>query len=323
MLHALVSGAGGFVGSRIMQQLDNRLNLTAFPKGWLTKASGDEVIALIKQIRPDVILHTAAISDTGYSAAHPEESYRANVLLPLQIAAGARKIGAKLLAFSSDQVYSGMSGSVPSTETDRLHPANLYGRQKLECEQRILEMLPDAVLLRATWMYDFPGYGLSTRGNLLVNLIRSALHGESPRFSTADLRGVTYVRQAVDLLVPAIELPGGVYNYGSENTRNMYQTACDFRDALGLRLHVEKDDTGPLRNLAMNCDKLRKHGICFDGTIAGVRRCLADYGLTPSMTSPNTTGFNRDRENQSRSEVPADRTAPEPPHCPPPHGHGE
>ena len=85
-----------------------------------------------------------------------------------------------------------------------LHPANIYGRYKLEAEQRVLEFCPDSVHLRASWMYDLPGYGLPIRGNLPLNLLRAALKGETLRFSRNDHRGVTYVRQVIENLEPAL-----------------------------------------------------------------------------------------------------------------------
>lgn len=63
-------------------------------------------------------------------------------------------------------------------------------------EQRVLDILPDAVLLRAAWMYDLPGYGLPIRGNFLLNLLTAAMRQETLRFSAWDYRGITYVREA-------------------------------------------------------------------------------------------------------------------------------
>ena len=80
------SGAGGLVGARIMTQLAGRYDLGAFPKWMLAAADESAVAELVWHEQPDVILHTAAISDTGYSEKHPEESYRANVELPLWVA---------------------------------------------------------------------------------------------------------------------------------------------------------------------------------------------------------------------------------------------
>ena len=171
MKKLLVSGAGGFVGARIMTQLAGRYELCAFPKGMLAAADEQTVADWVRREQPDVIVHTAALSDTGYSEKHPDESYRANVLLPCWMAAAAQKSGAKLVAFSSDQVYTGLTEHGPFDEDTPLSPANVYGRHKQEMEQRVLDILPDAVLLRAAWMYDLPGYGLPIRGNFLLNLL--------------------------------------------------------------------------------------------------------------------------------------------------------
>ena len=197
--------------------------------------------------------------------------------LPVWVAKAACASGAKLLAFSSDQVYAGITQTGPLPETLPLQPTNVYGRCKLEMEQRVLELCPDAVLLRASWMYDLPGYGLPIRGNLLLNLLRAAQRGESLRFSVQDFRGITYVRQAVALLEPALTLPGGVYNFGSENAENMVLTARQFAKTLGIMVDIQEADWA--RNLAMDCSKLRAQGIVFDTTQTGLTRCLRDYGL--------------------------------------------
>lgn len=279
MRKVLVSGAGGFVGARIMTQLADRYTLCAFPKGMLAAADEAAVAELVRREQPDVILHTAAISDTGYSEQHPAESYRANVELPLWIAQVARQTGAKLVSFSSDQVYAGLDAVELFTEDRPLSPANVYGRHKLEAEQRVLDALPDAVLLRATWMYDLPGYGLPIRGNFLLNLLTAAMRQETLRFSGSDYRGITYVREAVERLSDAMELPGGVYNFGSGNDCDMYATAECACALLDMHPALEKADWQ--RCLLMDGSKFRAAaGVGFGDTLTGLTHCLRDYGLT-------------------------------------------
>ena len=277
MKRLLVSGAGGFVGARVMRILDSQFEMYSFPKGMLAHAGEAEIMDVIGTIMPDVILHAAAISDTGYSESHPEESYRANVSLPVWMAHGALRAGAKLVCFSSDQVYTGLDAMGPFEEDVSLHPANVYGCHKLEAERRVLDMLPDAVMLRATWMYDFPCCDLPTHVNLLVRMMQAAACGESLSFSDADYRGITYVRHAIDALPAAFELPGGAYNFGSENQLSMYDTALDFVNALGISLDINRTDYK--RSLAIDCGKLKRHGIYLDNTQDGLRRCLRDYSL--------------------------------------------
>ena len=277
MKKILLTGAGGFVGSRICQQWQGKYELCTLPRGFLRTADEASVRQVIQFEHPDIILHMAAISDTGYCTQNPAEAYRANVELPVWLAKAARQVGAKLVAFSSDQIYAGVKQTGPLPETLDVHPANVYGQYKLEAEQQVLALCPDSVHLRAAWMYDLPGYGLPIRGNLPLNLLHAALKGESVRFSRNDHRGVTYVRQVIENLEPAMELPGGVYNFGSGNAGDMVCTARQFAEAMGIHVRIEEDTW--TRNLVMDTAKLEHFGIRFDTTQQGIRRCLRDYGL--------------------------------------------
>lgn len=141
----------------------------------------------------------------------------------------------------------------------------------------MLAITPGAILLRAAWMYDFPGYRLPIRGNLPLNLLSAAKAGTALHFSEQDFRGVSYVREVIDKLIPAMELPGGVYNFGSGNDCDMFETVSRFAQFLGVEVPLEKDHWE--RNLAMSGEKLKDFGIQFDSTIQAFQQCLDDYGF--------------------------------------------
>ena len=175
-------------------------------------------------------------------------------------------------------MYSGAAQEGPLPETLSLSPSNIYGQHKLEAEQRVLKVLPDAVFLRMPWMYDLPGYQLPIRGNLPLNLLRAALRGTPVQFSAHDWRGISFVREVIENLYPALSLPGGVYNFGSDNDHSMVETARQFAELLGISVAIEITDWH--RNLRMDGCKAAAQGITFCSTQEGFARCLREYNLS-------------------------------------------
>lgn len=283
MSRILLTGAGGFVGSRIQEYLAPRHEVITFPRGMLAEAAQQQVLDFVDRARPDAVIHTAAIADMGVCEQNPDASYRSNVLLTEWLCRAAQKMGVKIVCYSSDQVYNGSDPAQgPYREDLPLSPSNVYGRHKLEAEQRGLAACPDAVMLRATWMYDLSGASLDTRGGFLPGLIKQAQNNQPGRFSTRDYRGITWVRQAAELTEKALLIPGGAYNFGSPNHRHMADTARDALEALGFENRisdlVEEDDGGRLRCLAMDPAKLNAAGLAFDTTRDGFFRCVETCG---------------------------------------------
>lgn len=254
----VVTGPRGFVGARI----------AGMPAPSLRDFREDDVKRMVDALAPDVLVHTAAISDISACEKNPEASYRANVEIPLWIA----RTGIKAVLFSTDQVYCASEKEGPYAEEDTA-PGNTYAAHKLEMERRVLDANPGAVLLRATWMYDMPLYGVENRGNFLMNMLRQ----REIAFSGTQRRAVTYVREVADWMEKAALLPGGVYNYGSENDLTMLETAEWLKNTLNLPVVLR--DAGPRHNLWMDCGKLKKHGISFLNTIDGLKKCVGDYNL--------------------------------------------
>ena len=265
-MRVLVTGPRGFVGARIMDELGP----DAVPAPSLRSADEEVVRRIVDSAQPDLIIHTAAISDISTCQNDPEGSYRANVEIPVWLA----RTGVKCVMFSTDQVYSGCAGEGPYSEEETA-PSNLYSCHKLEMEERTLDINPDTVLLRATWMYDMPKYGVPNRGNFLVNMLGQA----DISFSSTQHRAVTYVREVSGLIRQAALLPGGAYNYGSENTLTMFETAEWLKETLGLPVNIH--DAGPRHHLWMDCSRIKKHGIYFCNTIDGLQKCIGDYNLYP------------------------------------------
>ena len=144
------------------------------------------------------------------------------------MAQAAKAMGAKFIFFSSDQIYNGNEELGGLLETIAVKPENVYGRDKLEAEHLITEVDEAAVLLRATWMYDAEQEGMRTHPNFVVN-IANALRTLTPlRFATREYRGITNIREVVEILPHCFNIPGGVYNFGAENPLNTFETALTY-----------------------------------------------------------------------------------------------
>lgn len=258
----LVTGANGFVGHKIMEMYKDAV---AAPS--LRGATQEDVDYIIRESNADAIIHTAAISDIRACQADPDASYYANVQIPLFIAKASK--GRKLICFSSDQVYSGCCEDGPYLE-DTVEPGNLYAAHKLEMERRVLDINPDAVMLRAEWMYDY----YLKKPNYFCNIMNAK---EAVSFSSKQFRGITYLKEVAENMKKVIDLPGGIYNFGSETTKSMYAITREFIHLLGRQVEVEDIPAG--HNLWMNCDKAKKYGIKFSTVVDGLMKCAADYHL--------------------------------------------
>lgn len=256
----LVTGTGGFVGGKIMQICKD---VVACPS--LKGLNEDDIKRIVEKSHAQTIIHTAAISDIGECEKDPDASYVANVQIPILLAKASK--GIKLICFSSDQVYSGTEAECPFTE-DMVNPNNTYAKHKLEMEERVLDIAPDAVMLRAEWMYDF----YLKKSNYFMGILRAT---ESVCYSSQQYRGITYVKEVAEVMDQVARLPGGAYNFGSETNQSMYHITREFLAYIGKDIVVKDSLKGG--NLWMNCEKARKHGVVFQSVEDGLKSCANDY----------------------------------------------
>ena len=288
MKKILVTGASGFVGSRVVARWRNEYAVLAPSHAELDITDRESVDSYFLLHTPDVVVHLAALSNTGYCEQNPDESYCVNVEGAANIARAAALCRAKLIFFSSDQVYNGNLESGLLGEDVPVAPENVYGRHKLEAEQCALELCPTAVALRATWMYDREREGMPSHANFVLNIAKAIKERTPIVFPVREYRGITWVREVVEFLPLTFNLPSGVYNYGAENDVNTYEVACCYCEILaglqsGALLQPDYDRyPAHERNLSISTDKIfRASGgrICFGSTMDGLRIFAEMNGL--------------------------------------------
>lgn len=270
----MITGATGFLGSRIANYYSKKYEICTPTRYEMDITNEEEVLCLFEKERPDIVIHCAAISDVGRCEREPEKSYKINVDGSINIAKASQKVHAKCIICSSDQVYFGSVLDGPHSEEETLRPFNIYGQDKLAVEQECLKINPDCVLLRLSWMYDVKTIREGEHGDFFRTLLPQIREAGELSFPTYDKRGITDVNEVVENLEKAFQIAGGVYNFGASNDKDTYTTVYEVFSNVGLdvsRLHKNKEafKTNP-RNLCMCQDKINGCGIYFSSTVEGL-----------------------------------------------------
>ncbi|KQW93537.1 dTDP-4-dehydrorhamnose reductase [Massilia sp. Root418] len=196
----LVSGAAGTLGSAFARICRERaIAVQLLTRQEMDIADPASVEAAIARYRPWAIINAG-----GYVRVHDAERdagrcLRDNAQGPAVLAAACARHRLRLMNFSSDLVFDGSKGA-PYVESDPVAPLNVYGRSKAEAERRVLEVYPEALLVRTSAFF-----GPWDRHNF-VTLALEALAAGMP-FSAADdlIVSPTYVPDLVqaclDLLI--------------------------------------------------------------------------------------------------------------------------
>ena len=266
------------MGCRLVSYLSHRHEVVAPTHAEMDICSLESLMRVFQEQKPKVVIHCAALSNTWYCEQHPEESYQTNVVATRNVALACKEVRAKLIFMSSDQVYNGTPIPGPLPEDAPLAPMNHYGRHKLQAEQEVMALLPSAVGLRLTWMYDRPDSPFRLNTNILVNLQNAHEKGETVKAAVHEHRGVTSVWEVVRNMSRCFRVHGGIYNYGCENGLNSYETFSQCAKLLDTQaswvLPDEERFRSQPRNIAMDTARMRAYGIEFPDTLTGLRKVI-------------------------------------------------
>lgn len=116
--------------------------------------------ARLVEVHPDIVIHTAGLTNVDACEADPDLARRMNVGLARNVAMAARAVSATLIHVSTDHLFAGERPLVEESEEPR--PLNVYGRTKADAEMAVADLAPDALIVRT----NFFGWGTSIRSSL-------------------------------------------------------------------------------------------------------------------------------------------------------------
>ena len=177
----LLTGASGQLGFELHRTLAALGEVVAPNRAEFDLADLAQVSAVIRSLRPDLIVNAAAYTAVDQAETHSVLAHRVNSEAPGRMAAEAARLGSVLVHFSTDYVFDGTKGR-PYHEADLPNPLNVYGHSKLAGELAVAGAGGRCLIVRTSWLYSLQG------SNFLLTMLRQARANGRLRV-VADQRG--------------------------------------------------------------------------------------------------------------------------------------
>src|SRR3990172_1475389 len=150
-MRILITGGRGQLGRSLEDALSQH-QVFALGHEELDVTDAEAVAHALDKLRPELVVHAAAWTDTAGCEADPERALLINGEGSGVVAEGCHRVGATMVYISSNEVFDG-TGREPYREDDAPNPINAYGRSKLAGERRVRSALERHYIVRTAWLY--------------------------------------------------------------------------------------------------------------------------------------------------------------------------
>jgi dTDP-4-dehydrorhamnose reductase len=166
-MRILVTGHDGQVGWELCRTLAPLGDITAVGRAELNLVDTDAIRGLVRDLKPDWIINPAAYTAVDRAEQESDLAHAVNGVAPGVFAEEAARLHAGFIHYSTDYVFDGRKTGA-YVETDPVNPLSVYGRSKLEGEQRVASVGGRSWTLRTSWVYGGRGK------NFLLTMLRLA-----------------------------------------------------------------------------------------------------------------------------------------------------
>lgn len=307
----LVTGGGGFIGSRVCERLveagaETRALVLYTSSGkaeWLdaSPARGDVDIrrgdladrdSVMDAVRGcEVVLHLGALIAIPYSYAAPESYVRVNVSGTLNVLQAARECGVgRLVHTSTSEVY-GTARTAPMTEDHPLQAQSPYAASKVAAD-KLVESFHLSFGVPAVTLRPFNTFGPRQSARAVIPAVAvQALSGTHVRLgATHPTRDFVFVDDTAEAFLRAAAVPGiegRTLHFGGGREVSIGDLARMIGRAAGREIEIITDEK-----------RLRPEGSEVDRLIADASRAKEALGWAPQVSLENgierTVAFIRD-----------------------------
>ena len=269
---ALITGGSGLLGSNTARAAAKDFEVFATYNSNYSLISGckfipldirdkNKVFSVFQDVRPHLVIHTAALADVDYCEDHPEEAWAVNVEGTENIAKASSEISTKLIHISTNSIFDGKKGMY--SEEDKPSPVNVYARTKLEGEKKVQRLIPDSIIIRTA----FYGWSLHNKTSLAEWVITSLKEQKPVNMFTDVFFSPIFAGDLVEIIIEMYHKEiCGVYHVGGRERCSKYAFGLEIAKSFGLNadnIHPTSiTDMGLKaprpRDLSLNVAKLSK-----------------------------------------------------------------
>lgn len=274
----LITGGSGLLGQylNIFLAKENEIltiynnnpgNCTQFNNLKFDLKNKDGLKKIFSQFKPDIVIHTAAVSETLIkSIIPPKLVYDLNVTVTKNIAELCDKFSAKIIYTSTDLVYAGYRGSLLK-EDSKLIPVSLYAETKLMGEIKIQEVFNNFIILRTALLF---GFGLNHSRCHFQEVYYQLRKGIPVKLFIDQFRSPLSLIEAADLIRKLLKLnvSGEIINFGGPERLSRFELVEKLCIKAGLDknllVKIKLDDMPELpkvEDVSLNIDKLKSFGL--------------------------------------------------------------
>ncbi|MCE1155821.1 MAG: dTDP-4-dehydrorhamnose reductase [Bacteroidales bacterium] len=281
MTTVLVTGSNGQLGNEI------RLAAAAFPQfrflftdvQELDITNAEAVDRYFASNPIAAIINCAAYTAVDKAEEDEELCYRINSSAVEVLGAAAARYGASMIHVSTDYVFDGKS-YLPYREDFPVAPASVYGKSKLAGEQALMQVDPQAVIVRTSWLYSSFG------NNFVKTMLKLGREREELKVVFDQVGTPTY---AADLAVALLHIlaqgasHAGIFHFSNEGVCSWYDFTISIHQLAGITtcrvLPIESREypakTPRPHYSVLNKAKIKSvYGVQVPHWEEGLRRCL-------------------------------------------------
>ena len=234
----LVTGANGQLGKELrdLAPLYPQFEFIFLSREDLPIHHFELVRNFFETLKPDYCINAAAYTAVDKAESEKELAFQVNGEAVGVLAAVCKEHHTKFIHISTDYVFEG-NATTPYTENFPPHPINVYGASKLEGEKQAMQLNPDCIIFRTSWVYSSYGKNFVKTMMRLINE-KNEIGVVNDQFGSptyaADLADAIFqIISYLQIHHSPLTIHPGIYHFTNEGIISWYDFALAIKEITG------------------------------------------------------------------------------------------